>query len=58
MDSLTAFTDRSEFARAAALLDRLGIEYSVVSPDPAYARVGCPAIVLDHDAKATFLAGA
>ena len=58
MDSLTAFTDQSEFERAAALLDKLSIEHAVISPDPAYARVGCPAIVLDHDAKATFLAGA
>ena len=57
MDSLTAFTDRSEFARAAALLDRLGIEYSVISPDPAYACVGCPAIALDQEARTTFLTG-
>ena len=55
MDALTTFTDRREFERAAALLDTLGIEHALISPEPAYARVGCPAIALAHEAKALFL---
>lgn len=57
MDALTAFSDRREFERAAAALAALAIEHSVISPDPAYARVGCPVIVLDEAAKTAFLAG-
>ena len=55
MDALTTFADRREFERAVAALDRLGVDYSVVSPGPAYDRVGCPAIVLTDDAKARFV---
>jgi Uncharacterized protein conserved in archaea len=55
---LTTFTDWREFERAAALLDKLGIEHTLISPEPAYARVGCPAIALADEAKALFLEGA
>jgi len=54
---LTTFANRSEFDHAVALLDKLGIEYKVISPDPAYALVGCPALVLSKEAKALFLSG-
>ena len=55
VDALTTFTDRSEVARAQQLLERLGIEHAIVSPDPAYERVGCPALVLTPEAKAAYL---
>ena len=55
MDALTTFTVRSEFERAEALLEKLEIEHTVVSPDPAYAQVGCPAIALADAAKARYL---
>lgn len=55
MDTLTTFTDRREFDRAAALLDRLGIEHTLISPDPAYDRVACPAIALTGEARTRFL---
>ncbi len=58
MDSLTTFTDPREFERAAALLDAHGIDHTLISPDPAYRRVGCPAVVLRDRAKATFLESA
>ena len=58
MDSLTTFTDQREFERAAALLDAHGIDHTLISPDPAYRRVGCPAVVLSDRAKATFLESA
>ena len=57
MEALTTFADRREFERAAALLGKAGISFSVVSPDPAYALVGCPAVVLSEEAKAAFLSG-
>jgi len=55
VDALTTFTDESEFERAATLLDDLGVEHALISPEPAYSRVGCPAIALNDDAKARFL---
>jgi len=55
VDALTTFTDRCEFERAAALFDALRIEHTLISPAPAYARVGCPAIVLADEGKALFL---
>jgi ArsR family metal-binding transcriptional regulator len=57
VEALTTFADRREFERAAALLGKAGISFSVVSPDPAYALVGCPAVVLSEEAKAAFLSG-
>lgn len=53
--ALTTSTDRREFERAAALLNRLSIEHLLISPEPAYAHVGCPAVVLADEAKALFL---
>jgi len=58
VDALTTFTARSQFERALALLDTLGIEHALISPDPAYRHVGCPAIALTDEAKALFLEGA
>jgi len=57
VDSLTTFTDRREFEHTAALLVELGVEHTVISPDPAYARVACLAIALAEEAKAAFLGG-
>lgn len=57
MEVLTTFADRREFERATAALDKAGISFSIISPDPAYALVGCPAIVLDEAAKAAFVGG-
>ena len=57
MHALTTFTDRREFERAAAVLGRLGVEYSVISPEPAYDRVGSPAIALTGEAMSAFLDG-
>lgn len=55
MDALTTFTVRGEFERAAALLDALGIDHLFISPEPAYAHVGCPAIALADTGKSQFL---
>ena len=58
MDALTTFTDRRELERAVAVLNTLGIEHTLISPEPAYARVGCSAIALTDEGKALFLGGA
>jgi len=58
VDTLTTFTDRRAFERAAAVLDALGLAHTLISPEPAYARVGCPAIALAAEARAAFLEGA
>jgi hypothetical protein len=55
LDALTTFTDRREFERAAALLNRLSIEHTSIVPEPAYEHVGCPAIALTAEGKAQFL---
>ena len=57
MDTLTTFSDRAECDRSVALLERLGIDYEVISPDPGYSAVGCPALVLSPEARSAFLDG-
>ena len=54
---LTTFSGRAEFERAARLLGRLGVEHDVISPDPGYAAVGCPALVLSPRSQAAYLDG-
>lgn len=41
------FPQRSEFQRAKAALDTLGLPYQIMSPDPGFALVGTPSLVLD-----------
>ena len=43
---VTTFAQRSEFEKAAARLEALGLPYETISPDPGYSRVGAPALVL------------
>ena len=57
MHTLTTFTDRKEFERAVALLQRLRIDHEVLSPDPAYSAVGSPALVLSPEARAAYMDG-
>jgi hypothetical protein len=52
VDALTTFTDQCEFERAAPLLDTLGIEHALISPEPAYQHVRCPAIALKDTRRA------
>lgn len=54
MDALTTFADQGEFERAVALLARLGVTPTTISPDPAYRRVGVPALVLSSEQRAAF----
>jgi len=57
MDMLTTYSDRRELDRSVLLLRRLGLAHTVVSPDPAYAAVASPALVLSDEARAAFMAG-
>jgi len=45
------FPQRSEFHRAKTALDALGLRYQTVSPDPGYALVGVPSLVLDDSVR-------
>ena len=49
MGKLTGtFPKHSEFDKAKACLDGLGLSYGLISPDPGFAKVGAPALVLDE----------
>ena len=50
------FPQRREFDKAKAGLDALGLPYEVISPEPGFAEVGVPALVLDEDAHKAFYA--
>lgn len=55
MQVLTTFASLEEYRRAVGLLEQLGITYRAISPEPAYAAVGCPAVVLEDEDRATYL---
>lgn len=47
----------SEFTKAKALADSLGLACRVVSPEPGFGRVGVPALVLNDQVRAALMAG-
>jgi len=47
VQQVTTFAAQAEFEKAKARLAGLGLAYEEVSPEPAYARVGLPALVTD-----------
>ena len=55
MNEITTFPRRDEFEKAKASLARLALTYTVVSPQPAYARVGVKGLVLEPEARAKFI---
>ena len=48
---ITTFGRRSEFEKAAARLQALGLPYETISPEPGYARVGVPALVVEQKVR-------
>jgi len=52
MTVITTFASREEWRKAHALLDARALACEVVSPDPGYAKVGAPALVMDTEARA------
>ena len=54
MDEILTFPRQSESGKARGWLDRLGLSYGVVSPYPAYGRVGVESLVLAAETRAKF----
>jgi len=50
MPRLTTFPARGEFEKAVALLEGLGAPFQTLSPEPAFCRVGVPAIIVEPEA--------
>lgn len=48
---ITTFPGRTEFEKAVRTLDRAGLPYETISPDPAYSKTGCSAIVMTPDTR-------
>jgi len=48
---VTTFPRRSEFEKAKAHLDALSLSYDVVSPEPGYAFVGVPGLVVEPETR-------
>jgi len=46
---ITTFPRHEDFDKAKAVLDRMALRYQVISPDPGFAHVGAPAIVMTHE---------
>jgi len=44
---------REEYERGRLLLDSLELPYEVVSPDPGFALVGAPALIVDGESRST-----
>ena len=57
MALITTFPNRDEFRRAQARLDGRALACAAVSPDPGYARVGAPALVLSTEGRAALTDG-
>jgi ArsR family metal-binding transcriptional regulator len=57
MAVITTFPSREQWRKAQALLGARALTCEVVSPDPGYAKVGAPALVMDTDARAALADG-
>jgi len=57
MAVITTFPSREEWRKAQALLGARSLTCEVVSPDPGYAKVGAPALVMDTEARAAMTDG-
>jgi ArsR family metal-binding transcriptional regulator len=57
MKLITTFGQRAEFEKARRRLETLGLPYESISPDPGYARVGQPSLVLTLETRLALAAG-
>jgi len=57
MALITTFPNRDEFRRAQARLDGRALACGVVLPDPGYARVGAPALMVSTEGRAALTDG-
>jgi ArsR family metal-binding transcriptional regulator len=51
MKLITTFATDAECRKAVAQLDRLGLPYELISPEPGYAKVGRPGLVMESEAR-------
>ncbi len=51
MMQIMTFPRKCEFDKAQSCLDRLGLPYGIVSPEPGYRRVGMESLVLSPEAR-------
>lgn len=57
MSIITTFPNRAEFEKAARFGDEQNVPYTLISPEPAYALVGTPAMVIDEAEMDRFIGG-
>lgn len=57
MRLVTVFANRTQFAASVGWLESAGLPFTVVSPDPGYARVGVPGVVLEEAVRLRLAAG-
>lgn len=57
MKQVTTFPKRSEFEKARAQLDALGLPHEVVSPEPGYRGVGEPCLVIEPSVRMELAGG-
>jgi len=57
MALITTFPSREEWRKAQALLGARALAYEAVSPDPGYAKVGTPALVVSTEGRAALTDG-
>jgi len=57
LQMVTTFAQKNEFQRAKECLDALEFSYKVVKPEPGYARVGVPSLVVDSEARNALVDG-
>ncbi len=51
MRLVTSFPNRAEYEKAVRTMAAASLPYDVVSPEPGYARVGVPGLVIDEDVR-------
>jgi len=56
MKMITAFPRMSEFEKMKESLNSFGLPYEVIDPNPGFSMVGCPAIALEQETRATLAA--
>lgn len=52
MQLVTSFPNRTDYAEAVKLLDAASLPYRIISPDPGYAWVGVPGLVVEEEVRA------
>jgi ArsR family metal-binding transcriptional regulator len=51
MKTITTFPDKVQYCKFMDMLNKKGISYEIIDPEPAYSIIGIPAVVLDEQAR-------